>query len=53
MLLEAGRGLGMARRGSLSTVPSDRSFYMEPTEPITEPERGGGCGGRCLALASI
>lgn len=53
MLLEARRGLGMAGRGSLSTVPSDSSFYVEPTDPTPELERGGGGGGRCLALASI
>lgn len=27
MLLEAGRGLGMAGKGSLSTVPSDSSTW--------------------------
>lgn len=53
MLLEAGRGLGMAGRGSLSTVPSNSSFYVEPTDPITELERGGGGGGHGLALACI
>lgn len=53
MLLEAGRGLGMARGGSLSTVPSDSSFSVEPTDPITELKRGGGGGGPGLALARI
>lgn len=53
VLLEVGRGLGMTGRGSLSTVPRDSSLYTEPTDPITELERGGGGGGRCLAPVSI
>lgn len=53
MLLEAGRGLGMTGTGFLSTVPSDSSLYMEPTDPITELEGEGGGGGRGLAPVSI
>lgn len=35
MLWEAGRGLGMTRKGSLSTVPSDRGFYTEPADSLS------------------
>lgn len=38
----------MTGRGSLSTVPSDACFCMEPTGPFTELERGGTGGGSCI-----
>lgn len=39
----------MAGRGSLSTVPSEGGFRMEPTGPLTGLDGRGAGGGRCLA----
>lgn len=43
--LGVGERVGIAGRGVSEHSPSDSGFYMEPTEPITEVERGGEGGG--------